>query len=77
MTGTFLDRDLREWEAYATTERGGLPEPGRILFRCVSESAVRSRALRVEGNVATAEARVAGASEEELRGLLEEAQEIQ
>jgi hypothetical protein len=76
VTRTFLDRNLTEWEAYAGTARGGLPEPGRILFRCVSDPAARTRSVEVEGNRALAETRVEASSDEDLRVLLDRSREI-
>jgi len=76
VTRAFVDRNLIEWEAFASTPRGGLPAPGRIVFRCLSDRDVRSRFLPVDGTRATAEARIQELSEQELRDFVEEAGEI-
>ncbi len=65
------DGSFRRWEAFATTGRHGLPDPGRVVFRCCSDSAERPLAAEVVGGKAGAEAFVDGASDVELRRLLE------
>lgn len=76
MIRTVLDGNLMEWEVFASTPRGGLPAPGRIVFRCVSDDGVRTRFHPIEGNRSDAEARIEAGSAEELRALLAEAQEL-
>lgn len=76
MTRTFLDQDLMEWEAFATTPRGGLPSPGRILFRCLSDQSIRTRVHQVEGSRSDAERWIQEAEEEDLRDLLAGTQEM-
>ena len=43
MARTFLDSDLRTWEVFVNTARGGFAHPQRIVFRCVSDRSVPSR----------------------------------
>lgn len=76
MIRTVVDPNLMEWEVFASTPRGGLPSPGRILFRCVSDDRVRTRARDIEGTRSDAETRIERASPEEILGFLAEAQEI-
>ena len=76
MTRSFLDQHLMEWEAFASTPRGGLPSPGRILFRCLSDRTTRTRYHQVEGTRSDAEARIQRADEGELRELLEGSEEM-
>jgi len=65
-----------DWEAFASTPRGGLPSPGRILFRCLSDRTTRTRYHQVDGTRSDAEARIQGADEGELRALLEASEEM-
>lgn len=65
-----------EWEAWASTPRGGLPSPGRIVFRCLTDPTVRSRFRGVDGSRSLAERRIHAASDHELQELLEGAQEL-
>lgn len=76
MTRRFVDRDLMEWEAFATTPRGGLPAPGRIVFRPMTIPEARSRYFPVDGDRSDAEARIVSATEEQLRAFLAEAEEL-
>ncbi len=69
MRASFLDDRLEEWESYATTARGGMPIPGRIVFRCLSDPGKRPRVLEVNGDRAEAERLVVRSSESELQGL--------
>lgn len=73
MHRVFTDASLRDWEAYATTARGGLPHPGRVVFRALDDGVMRARVLTIDGDLALAEARVASASEDELQAWLETA----
>jgi hypothetical protein len=73
---TVVDPNLMEWEVFASTPRGGLPSPGRILFRSVSDDGVRTRARDIQGTRSDAESRIERASPAELLAFLTEAQEI-
>jgi hypothetical protein len=76
MAKSILDDGLRRWEAFATTGEGGLPEPGRIVFRCTSDPHRRPRVVAVHGDKSDAEQRVAEGSERDLLALFEGAREI-
>ncbi len=71
MHASFLDARLREWESYVTTAAGGMPVPGRIVFRCLSDPSERPRVLEVDGNRAHAERLLTRASDDELREFFE------
>jgi hypothetical protein len=73
---TVVDPNLMEWEVFASTPRGGLPSPGRILFRSVSDDRVRTRARDIQGTRSDAESRIERATPAELQAFLAEAQEI-
>ncbi len=64
---------FREWEAFATTGRHGLPNPGRVMFRCCSDPTRRARVAEVPAGKAGAEALVKGSTTGELLRLLGEA----
>ena len=76
MGRTILDPDLRSWEAFATTGEGGLPDPGRIVFRCTSDPAQRPRVVPVDGDKSVAEQTVVEGTTEQLLRLFEEARDI-
>ncbi len=65
------DRSFQQWEAFATTGRYGLPQPGRIVFRCCTDRSQPSRVVEIAGDKSDAEALVAGGDDDELLGLLE------
>ncbi len=64
-----LDGELRRWEAYATTGEYGFPDHARVVYRCVSDTGVRARTWRLEGDKSDAEATVRDSSDEELREI--------
>lgn len=70
-----LDQDLELWEPYATTGMFGYSEPARIVFRCLSDSMARARALAM-GDKAEAERIVKGSSDDELREMLARAEPV-
>lgn len=76
MTRTILDDDLRRWEVFATTGRYGFPDPSRVIFRCVSDRSLRSRAVTIDGDKSDAEQTVADSDDAELSAMLERAAEI-
>ena len=76
MRRTIRNGSFRSWEAFATTGRYGLPSPGRVVFRCCSDPAMRARAAEVPAGKAGAEALVKGASDGELLTLLEGARPL-
>ena len=76
MGKSILDEELRRWEAYATTGDGGLPRPGRIVFRCTSDPGQRPRVVAVDGDKSDAEERVVRGTEAELLALFGSSREI-
>jgi len=76
MGKSILDDDLRRWEAFATTGEGGLPDPGRVAFRCTSDPGLRPRVIAVAGDKSVAEQAVAQGSRGELLALFQKAREI-
>jgi hypothetical protein len=76
MSRTILDRDLRSWEAYATTGDFGLTAPAKIAFRCTSDGSRRPRVTEVQGDKSDAERAVLAWSEDELLDALERAPEV-
>jgi len=69
MARRILDQDLELWESYATTGMYGYSDPARIVFRCLSGTTDRARALDM-GDKSEAERVVRGSSDDELRDLL-------
>ena len=76
MSRTFLDDDLRQWEAYPSGGRYGLADGAYIIFHCLSDPAERARRVRHEGSNAEAGERVLALPDEELRVKLKEAEEL-
>lgn len=76
MPRTIVDSALQRWEVYATTGAYGLPDPARIVFRCLSDPDVRARAVTIEGDKSAAEETVSVRSDDQLRKMLEEAPEL-
>ncbi len=76
MQRTILNGSFRRWEAFATTGRYGLAHPGRVVFRCCSDSARRAMVAEIPAGKAGAEALVSGASDGELLRLLEGAEPL-
>ena len=76
MAKTVFDRDLRSWEAFASTGPYGFATQARVVFYCRSDDRQRPRALSIGGDKSDAEARVANARRDELLEMLEAAQPI-
>ncbi len=76
MTRTILDDALRRWEAFATTGPYGFSDPSRVIFRCLSDPSLRSRAVTIEGDKSDAEQAVADGDDATLSEMLERATEI-
>jgi hypothetical protein len=77
MSRTFQDHDFLVWEVYPTT--GGshdTAEQAQLVFHCLTNRSIRPRRTAGGGDVAAAERRVVEASDAELLGLLEGAQDI-
>jgi hypothetical protein len=75
MTRTILDRDLRSWEAYATSGDFGAPAPAKLGFRCTSDAAARPRLADFAGDKSDAERAVLAWPEAQLVAVLEKAPE--
>jgi hypothetical protein len=76
MSRTFLDDDLRQWEAYPSGGRHGLAEGAYIIFHCLSDPEKRARRILHEGSNAEAGELVLALPDEELRAKLERAEEL-
>lgn len=76
MSRTILDDELNTWEVYATTGDFGYADPARVVFRCLSDTRERARALDPGGDKSEAEAFVLERTEEELKALLAEAEPV-
>lgn len=74
MGRTIQDDDFREWEAFATTGAYGFSRPARIVFRCRTDPAQRSRVVTIEGDKSDAEARLTSVGGEELAEMLRAAE---
>jgi hypothetical protein len=71
-----VDENFREWEAYASAGRFGLPDRAYILFHCLTDRSLTPRYVEDDGDKAIAERRVATASDRELLDLLHRAREF-
>lgn len=76
MARTILDPDLNRWEVFASTGPSGFAAPSRIVFRCVSDRSLRSRAAEFAGDHTEAEAWVERADPHHILPLLEEGVEL-
>ncbi len=77
MSRVIVDEDFEEWETYASTNRYGLPEPARIVFRCRTNPRRRPRVVEVEGDRTYAEKLVNNGSGGDLVALLRDAGEVE
>jgi hypothetical protein len=73
MSRTFLDENFREWEAFASAGRFGLPDRAYIIFHCLTDRALPPRFLPTDGDKAAAERDVARLPDPELLIRLEQA----
>lgn len=76
MSRTILDDGLNTWEIYATSGDFGYADPARIVFRCLTDSGERARAVELGGDKSEAEGFVVERSDEELRELLGKAEPV-
>lgn len=76
MTRTIQDANLEIWEAYASAGDFGFPDRSRIVFYCLSDRTRRARAVSRERDRAGVEHEISNLAEADLRGLLEEAEEL-
>lgn len=71
-----VDADFREWEAYASTGRFGLPDRAYIIFHCLTDRGLTPRYVVADGGKAEVERTVVTASDRELLDLLRRAREF-
>ena len=76
MSRVFTDRNLENWEAFASGGKFGLPDQPKVIFNSLSRPDNRARYVILEGDEAGAEAAVAGMTDERLREMLETAREL-
>lgn len=76
MTRTVQDADLRNWEAYPSSGRFGLPGDAKIVFHCLSDPQLRARYVRSGAEEDDAAGWLERASDEELLGLLQRSEEL-
>ena len=76
MSRTILDENMLTWEVYPTGGLHGDSQQPQIVFNCLSNRMLRPRYVTIEGDEADAERKVSLASNEELRELFEQADEV-
>lgn len=76
MSRVIQDDNLLLWEAYVSGSRRGFPEDPIIIFRCVSDRALRSRSIQLDGDVADAERVLVTATDEQVGVWFRSAEEI-
>jgi hypothetical protein len=76
MSRTFQDDSFLVWEVYPSASNFGFSEQPNIVFHCLTDRALRPRALPVTGDEAGAERLVVTASPTELLGLLKQSREV-
>ncbi len=73
---TLYDDQLMEWTVWAVPSRGGMPQPGRLIFRSTGEPNARARQVTIPEGRGSAEAVLESASTSELKELLAGAEPI-
>jgi hypothetical protein len=76
MSRILKDRDLMDWEVFATSGAFGYPDRARIVFACLSDRLRRARFVEDDGAKADAERKVQALSDAELLALMEEAKPL-
>jgi hypothetical protein len=76
MNRRVVDKDLRTWEAYATTGDFGQPNPAKVAFRCESDASQRPRILVFEGDKSDAERAVRESDDAALQAMLERSKPV-
>lgn len=76
MSRTFQDESFLVWEVYSSGGRHGFSDDVDIVFHCTTDRALRSRRTRTSLDEARAQRRIAEASDEDLRAMLEAATDI-
>lgn len=73
---TFPDSDLREWEAYSSGGRFGLPGNSKLIFHCISDPGVAPRYVLPGGDSADVARDIREMDSAELSRLFESAREL-
>ena len=74
----FLDDSLLEWEAYVSAGQPDTPSTARIYFVCLNDAFKRPRWVNHDSpDVAEAHRTLAGLTDEQLVGLLQEADPLE
>ncbi len=76
MSRTIVDRDLQRWEVFASAGPHGFPNPAALVFRCLSDRELPSRAVLFEGDRSEAEVAVRSLDATELLERLSEARRL-
>lgn len=76
MARQFIDKNLVLWQVHSSTGRFGLPDGGRLIFFCVSDRERPPRSVSFDGDMLAAEAAMMELTDEELRELLDRAEEM-
>lgn len=75
-TRTFQDEDMLVWEVFSTAGPHGYPDDPHVIFHCLTDRSRRSRRVRLEGDEADAQRRIAEAEAADLRRMFQSAEEI-
>jgi hypothetical protein len=73
---TFQDRNFLVWEVYPSGGRHGASANPDVVFNCLTQRDIRSRALSVGADEASAERIIIEASPDDLLAMLDRAREI-
>ncbi|MFW5947027.1 MAG: hypothetical protein ACOCUW_00930 [Gemmatimonadota bacterium] len=76
MPRTIQDDDLLLWEVYAAAPRAAKGRGARIVFHCLSDPERRARVTENDADRTATEKWIAGASDAELRKLLDAAERL-
>ena len=76
MQRTFQDRNFLVWEVYSSGGEHGFSENPHVVFNCLTQKQLRPRYVDLGTDEADAQRRIGEATDAELLGMLEGAQEI-
>jgi hypothetical protein len=76
MGRTFVDENLRVWEAFPSGSKRGFAERPRIIFHCTTDRTIRPRFIDADGDQADAERAVAVMPADQLLSWLKKSAEI-
>lgn len=76
MSRQILDEGLLIWEVFPSGGEQGFSDDPYLVFHCLTRTDLRPRRLALQGDEATAERRVGGATEGELLALLAQSSEL-